>query len=150
MRHVAQHSQVAVYGVEGKLDSRYLGATQMVLRLIAEVTERLESSFDLHANEVVSGISRISAHLHLLRHQVSRIFHLGRLKSTELVPQCVILTTRPLLYIFLQSRLGETESTLIQWLQSGSVKGLIQICVESAQQILKILSLLLDQGLLGQ
>ncbi|KAF4967891.1 hypothetical protein FSARC_4631 [Fusarium sarcochroum] len=58
-----------VYGLEGKLDSRYLGATQSVLKSIATVTQRLNNSFEVHPNEGMAGISRISAHLHLLQHQ---------------------------------------------------------------------------------
>lgn len=61
---------LAVYGSEGKLDSRYLSATQSVLRDIAKVTEQLNSSFDLYTNGAMSSTSRISAHLHLLEHQV--------------------------------------------------------------------------------
>ena len=61
---------LAVYGKEGKLDSRYLGATQSVLRDIAKVTEHLNSSFDLYANGAMGGTSRISAHLHILQLQV--------------------------------------------------------------------------------
>ena len=38
----------------------------------------------------------------------------------------------------------------MDWLQSGTVKALLHICVESAQQILRILSNLLDQGLVGK
>ncbi|KAF5652672.1 transcription activator [Fusarium sp. NRRL 25303] len=97
-----------VYGLEGKLDSRYLGATQSVLKSIATVTERLNKSFEIQASEGMAGISRISAHLHLMQHQVA----------------------------------------LIHWLQSESVKGLVQMCTESAQQILRILSSLSEQGLL--
>lgn len=37
----------------------------------------------------------------------------------------------------------------MQWIQSESVKSLIQICIDSAQQMLRVLSLLQDQGLLG-
>ncbi|RGP62790.1 proline utilization trans-activator [Fusarium sporotrichioides] len=119
-----------VYGLEGKLDSRYLEATQSVLKSIAVVTERLNKSFEIQSSEGMAGISRISAHLHLLQHQ------------------CIILTTRPLLYTFLLSRLGHLEVALMHWLQSESVKGLVQMCTESAQQILRILSSLSDQGLL--
>ncbi|KAF5703540.1 transcription activator [Fusarium globosum] len=119
-----------VYGLEGKLDSRYLGATQSVLKSIATVTERLNKSFEIQASEGMAGISRISAHLHLMQHQ------------------CIILTTRPLLYTFLLSRLGHLEVALMHWLQSESVKGLVQMCTESAQQILRILSSLSEQGLL--
>ncbi|KAI7765513.1 hypothetical protein LZL87_007264 [Fusarium oxysporum] len=121
-----------VYGLEGKLDSRYLGATQSVLKSIATVTERLNKSFEIQASEGMAGISRISAHLHLMQHQ----------------NKCIILTTRPLLYTFLLSRLGHLEVALMHWLQSESVKGLVQMCTESAQQILRILSSLSEQGLL--
>ncbi|KAI0153863.1 hypothetical protein BJ166DRAFT_594992 [Pestalotiopsis sp. NC0098] len=137
MRIQVQLSQIlakidqTVYGRDGKLDGRYIGATQLVLRDIAEVTQRLESCLDLHANEAMSGISRVSAHLHLQLHQ------------------CIVLTTRPLLYIFLQSRLGQSEIAPMQWIQSESVGSLIQICIDSAQQMLRVLSLLQDQGLLG-
>ncbi|KAG8670219.1 hypothetical protein FPOAC1_009624 [Fusarium poae] len=128
-RVLAQIDQT-VYGLEGKLDSRYLEATQSVLKSIAVVTERLNKSFEIQSSEGMAGISRISAHLHLLQHQ------------------CIILTTRPLLYTFLLSRLGHLEVALMHWLQSESVMGLVQICTESAQQILRILSSLSDQGLL--
>ncbi|CAJ0555221.1 Ff.00g052860.m01.CDS01 [Fusarium sp. VM40] len=40
-----------VYGLEGKLDSRYLGATQEVLKSIATVTERLNKSFEVQTSE---------------------------------------------------------------------------------------------------
>ena len=62
--------RLAVYGSEGKVDSRYLSATQSVLRDIASVTERLNKSFDLYAKGFMSGTSRISAHLHILEHEV--------------------------------------------------------------------------------
>ncbi|KAH7133913.1 hypothetical protein EDB81DRAFT_112125 [Dactylonectria macrodidyma] len=119
-----------VYGIEGKLDSRYLGATQSVLRRIANITEQLNESFNINENDSNCGISRIAAHLHLQQHH------------------CVILTTRPLLYIFLQSKLGHSESVMMRWLQSETIHCLLRICVESAQQALTILSHLLDQGLL--
>ena len=38
----------------------------------------------------------------------------------------------------------------MDWLKAGTVKALLQICVDSAQQILRILSNLLEQGLLGE
>lgn len=38
----------------------------------------------------------------------------------------------------------------MEWLQSATVKALLHACVESAQQILRILSNLLEQGLLGK
>lgn len=55
------------------MDSRYLSATQSVLRDIASVTERLNDSFELHGSGAMGGISRVSAHLHLLEHQVRNL-----------------------------------------------------------------------------
>ncbi|GLA09936.1 hypothetical protein AnigIFM60653_001067 [Aspergillus niger] len=47
-----------------------------------------------------------------------------------------------------QSKLGQSDPTLLDWLQSGTVKSLLHICVESAQQILRRLCTLQEQGLL--
>lgn len=38
----------------------------------------------------------------------------------------------------------------MRWLQSESVRGLLQVCADSSRQILHILSRLLNQGLLGK
>lgn len=38
----------------------------------------------------------------------------------------------------------------MRWLQSDSVRGLLQVCADSSRQILHILSRLLNQGLLGK
>ncbi|RSM07318.1 hypothetical protein CDV31_008683 [Fusarium ambrosium] len=121
---------LSVYGTEGQLDSRYLDATRSVLRSFSEIADQLNNSFAIGVNENVSGISRISAHLHLQYHQ------------------CIVLTTRPLLYTFLQSRLGQADASLLDRLKSESVRRLVQICLESSYRIIKILSVLLGQGLL--
>jgi hypothetical protein len=55
------------------VDSRYLSATQSVLRDIASVTQRLNGCFDLYGSSAMGGISRVSAHLHLLEHQVRNL-----------------------------------------------------------------------------
>lgn len=59
------------------------------------------------------------------------------------------MSTRPLLYIFLQARSGQSDSSIMHWLESESVSGLLHICIESSQQVVRILYFLLDQGLLG-
>lgn len=38
----------------------------------------------------------------------------------------------------------------MRWMQSQSIRGLLQMCTESVRQILRILSVLLNQGLLGE
>ncbi|RTE84535.1 hypothetical protein BHE90_000916 [Fusarium euwallaceae] len=121
---------LSVYGTEGQLDSRYLDATRSVLRSFSEIADQLNNSFAIGMNENASGISRISAHLQLQYHQ------------------CIVLTTRPLLYTFLQSRLGQADASLLDRLKSESVRRLVQICLESSYRIIKILSVLLGQGLL--
>ncbi|KAL0931430.1 zn 2cys6 transcription factor [Colletotrichum truncatum] len=120
----------SVYGIDGQLDSRYLGATKSVLQKIADAANQLNDLFDIDPSEQMSGVSRVSAHLHLQYHQ------------------CIVLTTRPLLFIFLQSRLGQSQGTPLRWAHSESVKGLLHVCMESCCQIIKILSQLLNQGLL--
>lgn len=52
------------------------------------------------------------------------------------------------LYMFLQSKLDELDPTLLQWLQARTVKALLRVCVELAQEIVRILSNLLEQRIL--
>ncbi|KAF9877999.1 zn 2cys6 transcription factor [Colletotrichum karsti] len=109
----------SVYGIDGQLDSRYLSATKSLLQSMAGVAGQLNDLFDINSSENTAGVSR-----------------------------CIVLTTRPLLFIFLQSRLGQSQATPMRWAQSESVRGLLQVCMESCCQIIKILSRLLNQGLL--
>lgn len=60
----------AVYGIEGQLDSRYLSATKLVLQSLANVASQLTDLFDIDSSGSTSGLSRVSAHLHLQYHQV--------------------------------------------------------------------------------
>lgn len=50
--------------------------------------------------------------------------------------------------MFLQSKLDELDPTLLQWLQARTVKALLRVCVELAQEIVRILSNLLEQRIL--
>lgn len=60
-----------MYGLEGRLDRKFISSTKKVLKAIAGVTDQLKKSFDLPPSRSATGISRIAAHLHLLHHQVS-------------------------------------------------------------------------------
>lgn len=62
----------AVYGTEGRLNRKFISSTKDALKATASVTEQLKRSFGLPANGSAAGISRLSAHLHLLHHQVCR------------------------------------------------------------------------------
>ncbi|ETI21010.1 hypothetical protein G647_07353 [Cladophialophora carrionii CBS 160.54] len=119
-----------VYGPEGRLDKRFVTVTKESLKSVARVTDQLNGSFGILENGSQTTISRLSAYLHLLYHQ------------------CIVLTTRPLLFSFLRSRLEQSNANLVAMLKSGSVRMLLQMCVESAQQMLTILSALQEHGLL--
>ncbi|KAJ5959849.1 uncharacterized protein N7479_006999 [Penicillium vulpinum] len=112
-----------------------LGMHIKLSKIIAEVNSRLadelRESFPLHLDPA-SGVSRTSAYLHLQYHQ------------------CIILATRPLLFCFLKIRFESPESCLDSLNASRNVQNLMQMCLESAQHIISILSSLQSQGLLGK
>lgn len=62
--------------------------------------------------------------------------------------QCVVVTTRPLLFSLLKKRFDEPGgiSSLIK--SSSSAKALLQMCIESSQHIVAVLDRLRDQSLL--
>ncbi|KAM0424927.1 hypothetical protein ACHAPT_009728 [Fusarium lateritium] len=118
-----------VYGAQGRVDKQFLSTTKSVLKSIADVANHLHGSFALPSN-ATQGISRVSASLHLMQHQ------------------CIVLATRPFLYSFLQSRIGRSNPGLIHAARSGSVRNLLLMCLDAAQQILTILSSLQSQDIL--
>lgn len=61
---------IAVYGTEGRLNKKFIYSTKNALKATADVTDQLNKSFALPATRSGTGISRLSAHLHLLHHQV--------------------------------------------------------------------------------
>ncbi|WDK16993.1 Zn(II)2Cys6 transcription factor [Colletotrichum graminicola] len=118
-----------VYGANGRLNKKFVLSTKTVLQSIVAVADELRNSFPLHADERFDGISRLSAHLHLLYYQ------------------CIILATRPLLLCCLIKRFDsplEADSLMA----SPKVRNPLQMCAESAIQILNILDKLRSQGLL--
>lgn len=79
----------AVYGVDGRLNKRFMASTKAALNNIANVTDELKTSFDISSNTSMAGISRLSAYLHLLHHQVrlpNPIYHRNVLLSTNSLP----------------------------------------------------------------
>lgn len=60
-----------VYGIEGRLGKDYLVNTKAVLKKIADTTDHLNESFYIPMAGSLAGLSRLSAYLHLLHHQVS-------------------------------------------------------------------------------
>ncbi|OTA61629.1 Zn(II)2Cys6 transcription factor [Hypoxylon sp. EC38] len=119
-----------VYGIDGKLRSKFLRATKSVLADIAGVADELQHTFPLHLDNGITGLSRASANLHLLYHR------------------CIILATRPLLLCFLKLRLESSASSFGKLQSSENVRNLIQMCVDSSIRTIVILEHLQTQGLL--
>lgn len=123
---------IAVYAIDGRLNRNFLVRTKSALAHIARLADELRDAFPLHLDRAVSGVSRISAYLHLLYHQ------------------CIVLATRPLLFCFLKIRFESPENCSDALNTSRSVLKLIQMCMDSSQQIISILYSLQTEGLLGK
>lgn len=61
----------AVYSKEGRTGDNFLTSMKNALKALANVNDERTSSFPLVLEGPDSGISRLSAHLHLFHHQVS-------------------------------------------------------------------------------
>ncbi|KAJ5595536.1 uncharacterized protein N7459_001744 [Penicillium hispanicum] len=119
-----------VYAIDGRLNRNFLILTKTALARIASVADELRTAFPLHLDRAVSGVSRTAAYLHLLYHQ------------------CIVLATRPLLFCFLKIRLESPDNCLNALNTSRNVRTLIQMCMDSSQQIISILHTLQSEGLL--
>ncbi|KAL4818798.1 hypothetical protein BDW67DRAFT_155980 [Aspergillus spinulosporus] len=120
-----------IYGADGRLNRKFLLRTKAALASTTDLADDLQRSFDLQLDKpTISGVSRMSAHLHLLYHQ------------------CIVLATRPLLLCFLKMRFQSADTCLETLNSSANVLRLLQVCIDSAQQQLNILSSLYEQSLL--
>lgn len=115
----------SVYSVDGKLAKRFYATVQSTLRAIAVLSDELSS----YSAQCFGEVSRSAAHLNLAYHQ------------------CIILTTRPFLFALLQ-RCLVNDKTPTSFKLTTSAKGLVQICIDSAMQILTILSNLIQHDLI--
>ncbi|KAJ5180047.1 transcriptional regulator family: Fungal Specific TF [Penicillium capsulatum] len=119
-----------VYAIDGRLNRKFLVCTKSALASIAALADELRNAFPLHLDRSISGVSRTSAYLHLLYHQ------------------CIVLATRPLLFCFLKIRFESPENCSDALNTSRNVRNLIQMCMDSSQQIINILHSLQTEGLL--
>lgn len=60
----------AIYGIHGRLNSKFLLSTKSALERIAGMADELRDTLPLPTDNTLNGISRIAAYLHLLYHQV--------------------------------------------------------------------------------
>ncbi|KAJ5092575.1 hypothetical protein NUU61_007445 [Penicillium alfredii] len=119
-----------VYAIDGRLNRTFLLSTKTALANIAGLADELHLSFPLHLDRAISGISRNPAYLHLLYHQ------------------CIVLATRPLMFCFLKIQFESPDSYVGYLNTSRNVQSLIQMCMDSSQQIVSILHSLHSEGLL--
>ena len=63
----------AIYGADGRLHRRFLSSTKKVLARMAGLADELQHTFPIHLDKTYSGLSRSSASLHLLYHQVTTL-----------------------------------------------------------------------------
>ncbi|KAL4731350.1 hypothetical protein ACLX1H_000316 [Fusarium chlamydosporum] len=119
-----------VYGVNGRLNKKFLLSTKKVLENIAGLADELQQQFPLGVDKAINGVSRVAGYLHTLYHQ------------------CIVLATRPLLLCFLKIRF-ETPDAITEALNSSqTVWNLIKMCIDSSHQMINILGCLQSQGLL--
>lgn len=114
-----------VYSVDGKLVKKFSATVHTTLRGIAVLSDELAA----YSDQCFGEVSRAAAHLNLAYHQ------------------CIILTTRPFLFALLQRRLAN-EHTASSFRLTASAKGLVQVCIDSAMQVLTILSNLKQHDLI--
>ena len=63
--------ELAVYGRDGRLTRRFLLSMKEALKILADINDERNRSFPLHLGRAASGISRLSAYLHIFHHQAS-------------------------------------------------------------------------------
>ncbi|KAL5051764.1 hypothetical protein BDW71DRAFT_194007 [Aspergillus fruticulosus] len=121
---VALSMQIRMCQIIAEINSTALAST-------TDLAGDLQRSFDLQLDKpTISSVPRMSAHLHPLYHQ------------------CIVLATRPLLLCFLKMRFQSADACLETLNSSANVLRLLQVCIDSAQQQLNILSSLYEQSLL--
>ncbi|KAL4896848.1 Zn(II)2Cys6 transcription factor [Aspergillus ambiguus] len=131
MCHIIAEVNNTVYGPDGRLNRKFLSSTKKALSSTASLGQELRQAHPLQLDEsCVNGICRLSAHLHLLYHQ------------------CIVLATRPLLFCFLKMKLQDPALRVRPLTFSTISHKLLQVCVDSAQQMLSILGSLQNQSLL--
>ncbi|KAL3454096.1 fungal-specific transcription factor domain-containing protein [Aspergillus insuetus] len=118
------------HGLQRALGCKFITAIQAVLHKQAETATRLNVCMktNSHLPGSAQDISRTAANLYLLHHQIT------------------ILAIRPITYFLLERKLSDERSTLQL---SEAVIGLLRVCIESAQKILKIIESLRERKLLN-
>ncbi|RBQ81706.1 hypothetical protein FVER14953_04273 [Fusarium verticillioides] len=121
----------AIYGVHDQ-QRNFLLEVKSILSRVAESYVILRQHLPLDVQQPSQPISRESATLHLLLHQ------------------CVILTVRPVLFSLLKPLLTSNPVMPDARHSSSPFESMLKMCIESAVQILKIMSILKQQMMCGE
>lgn len=70
MQLTLTNSILGVYGVNGRLNKKFLLSTKKVLENIAGLADELQQQFPLGVDKAINGVSRVAGYLHTLYHQV--------------------------------------------------------------------------------
>lgn len=120
-----------VYGAYGRLHRQFLPSIQAVLKDTAGLGRELEDSFPLSLGMSTGGISRAAATLHISYHHT------------------IILATYPLLFCVFEKHLHDISKSIEPRPEpSERTRALIQASLESASQIIRIVSVLRHEHLL--
>lgn len=119
-----------------------------ILSRIAETYVVLRQHLPLDVQQPGQPISRESATLHLLLHQVCSLLSL--LEPELIRAQCVILTVRPVLFSLLKPLLALGAPVPNARHSSSPFESMLKMCIESAVQILMIMSILKQQMMCGE
>ncbi|KAJ4270545.1 hypothetical protein NW762_002233 [Fusarium torreyae] len=115
-----------IYGVHNQ-QRNFLVEVKAILSRLADTYVVLREHLPLDVQQPNQPVSRESATLHLLLHQ------------------CVILTVRPVLFSLLKPLLAPNGPETNTRLSSAPFESMLRMCIESAVQILKIMSILKQQ-----
>ncbi|KAF5716750.1 BRT1 down-regulated by mating factor B [Fusarium mundagurra] len=122
----------AIYGVHDQQRNFLLEVKSIKLSRIAETYVILRQHLPLDVQQPSQPVSRESATLHLLLHK------------------CVILTVRPVLFSLLRPLLASNAPIPYARHSSSPFESVLKMCIESAVQILKIMSILKQQMICGE
>jgi hypothetical protein len=118
---------------------------------MVKLAEDLQGKFNISLQSP-SRVSRIAATLHIMQCQVcgSTSKVLVRVRNITQVEQCTIIATRPIMFVLVKQRLAASfiGPPAIETV-SESVIALLKSCVGAATTIIRILSILHEQDLVG-
>ncbi|KAI9150794.1 transcriptional regulatory protein [Paramyrothecium foliicola] len=137
----------SIYGINGTLNKKFLISTKASLENIASLGSELRQALPLRLDQPGFGVSRASASMYLLYHEVGHHSQIVESSKTLTFGQkCIVLATRPLIFCCLKLKLESVAEPNIS--THDRISTLLQMCIDSAQQIISILENLHLQGLL--